>query len=69
MRVCVPHTEVTAALKNKTFEEIMNMWGRELEDQTITFRKQALELSKWDKMLLDNSGKVRTRFLETQSRA
>jgi hypothetical protein len=58
---------VTAALKNKTFEEIMNMWGRELEDQTITFRKQALELSKWDKMLLDNSGKVRTRFLETRS--
>lgn len=29
-----------------------------MEDQTITFRKQALELSKWDKMLLDNSGKI-----------
>jgi hypothetical protein len=53
---------VTAALKNKTFEEIMAMWGRELEDQTTTFRSQALELSKWDTMLLDNSGKVPTLY-------
>jgi len=36
----------------------MNMWGRELEDQTIAFREQALKISKWDKMLLANSSKI-----------
>jgi len=34
------------------------MWGRELEDQTIAFREQALKISKWDKMLLENSSKI-----------
>jgi len=34
------------------------MWGRELEEQTIAFREQALKISKWDKMLLANSSKV-----------
>lgn len=52
------YSEVTAALKNKSFEEIMNMWGREVEEQTVTFRKQALEIAKWDKMLIDNNDKV-----------
>lgn len=43
------------------------MWGRELEDQTISFRKQALEISKWDKRLIENSDKVSSFFFRSFS--
>jgi len=45
-------------LKNKSFEEIINMWSQELEDQTINFRKQALEIFKWDRVLVENSDRI-----------
>jgi nuclear pore complex protein Nup62 len=49
---------VSAALKNKTVEEIINMWNSELEEDAITFRRQAIEIAKWDRILLENSDKI-----------
>ncbi len=34
------------------------MWSQELEDQTTVFRKQALEIAKWDRIVMENSDKV-----------
>jgi len=39
-------------------EEIINSWDSELEDYAIIFRKQALEVAKWDRVLLENNDKV-----------
>jgi len=43
-------------------EEIINSWHSELEDYAIIFRKQALEVAKWDRVLLENNDKVKSKI-------
>lgn len=39
-------------------EEVINTWDSELEEYAVLFRKQALEVAKWDRVLLENNDKV-----------
>lgn len=49
-----------STLKNKTMEEILNFWTKELEKQTKDFHKQATQVSQWDQQLIENGNKVFT---------
>jgi len=39
-------------------EEILALWNRDLEEHVAAFTEQALEIKKWDRMLIDNSNKI-----------
>jgi nuclear pore complex protein Nup62 len=48
-----------STLKNKSMEDILNLWTKELEKQTKDFHKQANQVAKWDQQLIENGNKVR----------
>lgn len=45
-------------VKGKTFNEIVERFEAELEDQVSRFRDQAAEVREWDMILIDNSQNV-----------
>ena len=54
-------------IKHKTIEEMLNKWNRELEGDVTAFTKLAVQISKWDKQLLDAGDTVslETFFIES----
>lgn len=49
-----------STLKNKSMEDVLNMWTKELEKQTTEFHKQASQVAQWDQQLIENGNKVST---------
>ncbi|KAG0937147.1 hypothetical protein G6F57_007822 [Rhizopus arrhizus] len=49
-----------STLKNKTMEDILNLWTRELEKQTKDFHAQASQVAQWDQQLIENGNKIAT---------
>lgn len=47
-------------IKNKTVEEIIEIWNRDLEDQVIAFHEQACIIQQWDEELMKNLAKLNT---------
>lgn len=47
-----------STLKNKSMEEILNLWTKELEKQTKDFHQQANQVAKWDQQLIENGNKI-----------
>jgi len=39
-------------------ENIINEWGTELEDHVNTFTRQAIEVAKWDREVMENGDKI-----------
>lgn len=40
-------------------EEILNRWNQQLDQYTREFHRQAVEVQKWDRVILENSYGVR----------
>jgi nuclear pore complex protein Nup62 len=49
-----------SVVKGKTFNEIVERFEAELEDQVSRFKDQAAEVREWDMILIDNSQNVST---------
>lgn len=47
-----------SSLKNKTMEEILNKWTKELDSYSAEFHRQAVEVAEWDRELIENGSKV-----------
>ena len=59
MCVCVCVIKgISTILPGKTIEDIINEWAVELEDQAALFTKQAIAVSNYDRMLVENADKV-----------
>jgi len=50
--------QILSALRGKNKEEIINMWNGELEECLIAFRKQAIKIAKWDRLLIENCDRI-----------
>ncbi len=46
-------------LKDKTVDEILNQWSRDLEEQVTAFTEQALRIRQRDVQLIDQGQKAR----------
>jgi nuclear pore complex protein Nup62 len=49
---------VTASLKNKTLDELINEWGSELEENVNLFTTQAIRVANWDREVMENGDRV-----------
>lgn len=47
-----------STLKNKSMEEILNSWNKDLNTHTREFHKQAAQVAAWDRQLIENGNKV-----------
>jgi len=47
-----------ASYRNKTLEEIVDEWSNELEMDVLNFTRQAIDVSKWDKLIMANNQKI-----------
>jgi hypothetical protein len=47
-----------SALRNKSMDEILHQWSRQLDEHTKAFREQAKKVSDWDRKLFENGHQV-----------
>jgi nuclear pore complex protein Nup62 len=50
--------EISATLRNKTLEEIINQWNDDLNEQLHAFHSQAKSTSALDKIIIDNGDQI-----------
>jgi nuclear pore complex protein Nup62 len=59
---CIEQKQISvptpSTLKNKSMEEILNTWNKDLNSRTREFHKQAAQVAEWDKQLIENGTKV-----------
>jgi len=53
-----PAPPTISALRNKTMEEILNKWTSELNHYHTEFQKVAVNVGKWDQMIIQNGAQV-----------
>ncbi|KAG0267032.1 FG-nucleoporin nsp1 [Mortierella polycephala] len=47
-----------SALRNKSMDEILHQWSKQLDEQTKAFREQARKVSDWDRKLFANGHQI-----------
>ncbi|KAI9825634.1 MAG: FG-nucleoporin nsp1 [Thelocarpon impressellum] len=52
-------------LKNKSMEEIMNTWAKDLVTYQKEFQNQASKVAKWDQLLVENGDKIQKLYAST----
>ncbi|KAG0321171.1 FG-nucleoporin nsp1, partial [Dissophora globulifera] len=55
-KIAVPPTP--SALRNKSMDEIVQQWSKQLEEHTKAFREQAKKISEWDGKLFKNGDQI-----------
>lgn len=64
-----PKPPAQSRLRNKSMDEIITRWASDLAKYQKEFQKQALKVSEWDRMLVENSDKIQKLYgstLETE---
>ena len=56
----------SARIQNKNLEEIVNMWREELRECVETFTNQAIQISEWDQVVVDNGERITNLHNDTQ---
>lgn len=49
---------IQSTIQNKTLDEIIQKWVKELDVQVKLFHQRAIELNKWDKLLMEHGSKI-----------
>lgn len=49
---------IQSTIQNKTLDEIIQKWVKELDAQVKLFHQRAIELNKWDKLLMEHGSKI-----------
>ncbi|MCJ1388717.1 FG-nucleoporin nsp1 [Xylographa bjoerkii] len=60
-----PRPPAQSRLKNKSMDEIITRWASDLSKYQKEFQRQALKVSEWDRMLVDNSEKIQKLYGST----
>jgi len=60
-----PKPPTQSRLKNKSMDEIITRWASDLAKYQKEFQKQALKVSEWDRMLVENSDKIQKLYGST----
>lgn len=60
-----PRPPAQSRLKNKSMDEIITRWASDLSKYQKEFQKQALKVSEWDRMLVENSDKIQKLYGST----
>lgn len=60
-----PKPPAQSRLKNKSMDEIITRWASDLAKYQKEFQKQALKVSEWDRLLVENSDKIQKLYGST----
>lgn len=60
-----PPPTAQSRLKNKSMDEIITRWASDLSKYQKEFQKQAEKVAHWDRMLVENSGKIQRLYGST----
>ncbi|MCJ1378880.1 Nucleoporin-62 C-terminal-like protein [Xylographa soralifera] len=60
-----PRPPAQSRLKNKSMDEIITRWASDLSKYQKEFQRQAMKVSEWDRMLVDNSEKIQKLYGST----
>ncbi|MCJ1436839.1 FG-nucleoporin nsp1 [Xylographa pallens] len=60
-----PRPPPQSRLKNKSMDEIITRWASDLSKYQKEFQRQAMKVSEWDRMLVDNSEKIQKLYGST----
>ncbi|MCJ1287276.1 FG-nucleoporin nsp1 [Xylographa opegraphella] len=60
-----PRPPAQSRLKNKSMDEIITRWASDLSKYQKEFQRQAMKVSEWDRMLVDNSERIQKLYGST----
>ncbi|MCJ1320953.1 FG-nucleoporin nsp1 [Xylographa vitiligo] len=60
-----PRPPAQSRLKNKSMDEIITRWASDLSKYQKEFQRQAMKVSEWDRMLVENSEKIQKLYGST----